>query len=179
MKANKKIEKQIIKFIKQGKIFIYPTDTVYGIGCDALNKRAVERVKKIKGREKAKPLSVIAPSKTWIFKNLEAKREIINKYFPGRYTLILKKKSPRFLSYVSSSDFLGVRIPKHKFTRLIKKASVPFITTSTNLSGEKPASSLKDIDKKILKKVDVVINGGKLHGKPSTIILENGKRLKR
>jgi len=172
-------EQKKIEAIKSGKIFIYPTDTVYGIGCNALNKKAVERIKEIKTRDKNKPLSVIAPSKSWIFKNLNAKKSLVNKYLPGKYTLILKKKNSNFLSYVSKTNTLGVRIPKHKFIKLIQKAKVPFITTSVNLSGEKPASDLNEISKNIIKKVDIIINSGKLSGKPSTIILENGQKLKR
>jgi len=172
-------ENKLVKQIKSGAIFIYPTDTVYGLGCNALNKKAVEKIKQIKGRDKNKPLSIIAPSKSWILKNLIAKKSIVNKYLPGKYTLILKKKNPNYLSYVSKTNTLGIRIPKHKFTKLIQKAGVPFITTSVNLSGEKSASSLKDINKNIIKKVDMIINSGILSGKPSTIILENGQTLKR
>lgn len=172
-------EENLIKLIKSGSIFIYPTDTVYGLGCNALNKESVEKIKKIKGRDKNKPLSIIAPSKSWIFKNLITKKSLVDKYLPGKYTLILKKKNPKYLSDVSPSETLGVRIPNHKFTKLIVRAKVPFITTSVNRSGEKPASSLKNIDKNIIKKVDIIVNAGKLSGKPSTIILENGKELKR
>jgi len=173
------MKKQIIKLIKSGAIFIYPTDTVYGLGCNALNKKSVERIKEIKARDKNKPLSLIAPSKAWIFKNLIVKKSLVNKYLPGKYTLILKKKNPNFLSYVSKTNTLGIRIPKHNFTKLIQKANVPFVTTSVNLSGEKPASDLNEISKNIIEKVDIIINSGKLSGKPSTIILENGKKLKR
>ena len=60
-------ETEIIDFIRKGKIFIYPTDTIYGLGCDALNEKSVEKIKEIKKRDKDKPLSVIAPSKKWIF----------------------------------------------------------------------------------------------------------------
>jgi tRNA threonylcarbamoyl adenosine modification protein (Sua5/YciO/YrdC/YwlC family) len=170
---------KLIKLIKQGKIFVYPTDTVYGLGCNALNKKAVEKIKIIKKRKEEKSLSIIAPSKAWIFKHLKAKKEIVNKYLPGRYTLILKKKNPKFLNHVSSQKTLGIRIPKNDFTGLIVKAKVPFITTSANISGNKPIANLNKIDKKLLKKVDVIVDGGKLFGKPSTIILENGSKLKR
>lgn len=173
------MKKDLIKLIKSGAIFIYPTDTVYGLGCNALNKKAVAKIKEIKGRDKNKSLSIIAPSKSWIFENLIAKNSIVNKYLPGRYTLILKKKNPKYLSYVSPSETLGVRIPNHKFTKLIEKSGVPFITTSVNLSGEKPTSSLNEISKNIMKKVNIIVNGGELSGKPSTIILPDGKKIER
>lgn len=157
--------------ILAGKVFIYPTDTVYGLGCDAGNVGAVERIKKIKGRDKDKPMSVIAPSFDWIRKNLVVDVELRD-YLPGAYTIILKKKDNDFLKHVSSGDSLGVRIPDCDFTKEVQKAGVAFITTSVNLSGEKPASKICDIDKRILDKVDEVIDGGELSGSPSKLVID-------
>lgn len=172
-------EEKLIEKIKDGSIFIYPTDTIYGLGCNALDKEAVNRIKEIKSRDAQKPLSIIAPSKEWIYQHLEANPDIINKYLPGPYTLILKKKNPQFLSYVSSSDTLGIRIPNHEFALLIQKANVPFVTTSVNLAGEKPASSLNEIKPEILDQANIIVNAGILKGNPSTIILPDGEELKR
>jgi len=169
----------IIKEIKKGSIFIYPTDTIYGLGCNALNKKAVARIKKLKGRDSKKPLSIIAPSKKWISENCIVDKRLLAKYLPGKYTLIVKKKNKNFLKHVSATETIGVRIPKHGFVELIQNAGVPFITTSVNLSGEKPATNVDKIDKKILNKVDVIIDDGILNGRPSTIILPDGKKLKR
>jgi L-threonylcarbamoyladenylate synthase len=163
-------KKEIIKLIKKGKIFIYPTDTIYGLGCNAYKKSSVKRIKKIKKREKDKPLSIIAPSKKWILKNLKVKEEFLNKYLPGKYTLILKKKNSKFLEYVSKKNTLGIRIPDNKFTKLIEEAEVPFITTSVNISKRKPIIDLREISDEILRKVDVIINSGKLSGRPSDLI---------
>ncbi|MEM4259409.1 MAG: L-threonylcarbamoyladenylate synthase [Candidatus Pacearchaeota archaeon] len=172
-------EEKLIELIKSGAIFIYPTDTVYGLGCNALNESSVSRIKLIKAREKEKPLSVIAPSKQWIKEHLITEKMDIDKYLPGPYTLVLWKKDKNFLSHVSNSDTLGVRIPDNDFTKLIEKAGVPFITTSVNLSGEPPASKLTEIKTEILGNVDIVLDGGQLQGTPSTIIMPDGKELKR
>jgi L-threonylcarbamoyladenylate synthase len=171
--------KEMIEAIKSGKIFIYPTDTVYGIGCNALNEKAVERIKEIKGRDANKPMSIIAPSKEWIHENTEAKKEVVDKYLPGKYTLILRKKDKNFLNSAANGETLGVRLPDCDFTELVKLANVPFITTSANLSGEKTASEIKEISKEVLDKVDMIIDEGKLDGTPSTIVLEDGSLLKR
>ena len=175
-------QQELTNKIKQGKIFIYPTDTIYGIGCDATNKQAVEKIKKIKSREKDKPLSIIAPSIDWIKKNCIINKEIdINKYLPGPYTLILKKKNPSFLSHVSDTDSLGIRIPDNDLIKDIQKSNLPFVTTSVNLSGQKPATSISDINKRIINQVDEIIkeeDENKLSGKPSILII-NGKEIKR
>ena len=89
--------------IKQGKLFIYPTDTIYGIGCDATNKTAVAKIKKLKARDKDKPLSIIAPSKAWIKEKCIVDTDL-DKYLPGPYTLLLEKKDKNFLSHVSNND---------------------------------------------------------------------------
>jgi len=175
-------QQELTNKIKQGKIFIYPTDTIYGIGCDATNKQAVEKIKKIKSRDKDKPLSIIAPSIKWIKENcIIDNKTTLTKYFPGPYTLILKKKNPDFLKWVSNTDSLGIRIPYSEYTRQIQQSNTPFITTSINLSGEKPATSISEINKKIINKVDEIINAEdetKLSGKPSTLIID-GKEVKR
>jgi len=173
-------DKDIIKNIKLGKIFIYPTDTIYGLGCDATNVKAVDKIKEIKNRDKDKPLSIIAPSIDWIKKNLVIDYGLdLKKYLPGPYTLILKKKKKDFLKQISKGDSLGVRIPDIYFTKIIQNSKVPFVTTSVNLTGESFVIKISEIPEKIKCKVDVVIDQGVLSGKPSTLVVEGKKELNR
>lgn len=165
---------RIIRAIKSGAIFIYPTDTVYGIGCNAEIESSVKRVRKIK-KQFDRPFSVIAPSMDWIEENLYSKKEVRDK-LPGPYTFILKMKKKCVADNVSLGNTLGVRIPKHEFSKLVEKAGVPFVTTSANLSGEKTPRSVKDISLK----ADYVIDGGELKGKASTVIdLTKGRKVPR
>jgi L-threonylcarbamoyladenylate synthase len=172
-----KIKKNLADDIKKGKIFIYPTDTIYGIGCNAENIDAVNKIKEIKNRDKDKPLSVIVPSFNWINKNLIVDVDL-EKYLPGPYTIILKKKNKEFLKHVSSTDSLGIRMPDNEFAREIQKSGVPFITTSVNLSGEPHLTKISDLKKEIKEKVDFIIDAGELSGNPSALII-NGKEVKR
>jgi L-threonylcarbamoyladenylate synthase len=167
-----------VEDIKHGAVFIHPTDTIYGIGCDATNIEAVNSIKGLKYRDKDKPMSVIAPSIEWIKENCVVEDEMLEKYLPGPYTLIIKKKDPEFMKDVSSNDSLGVRIPDCEFTKLVEKAGVPFITTSVNLVGEPYAIKISDISAEILDAVDIVIGVGKLDGRPSTLLVE-GKEIVR
>ena len=164
------------KEILSGKIFIYPTDTIYGIGCNALDENAVNKIKEIKGRDKDKPLSIIAPSKEWIKEHCVVDVDL-EKYLPGPYTLILKKKDPTFLSHLSP-ETLGVRIPDNEFCQEIRNSNVPFVTTSVNLSGEKPITKIADLKPEIKDKVDIIIDSGELSGKPSTLVID-GKEISR
>ena len=167
---------EIIEKILQGKILIYPTDTLYGLGCNAMNTESVQKIREIKGRD-FKPLSVIAPNFDWIYDNFSFNFNI-RKYLPGNYTLLLEKKFPEFMNHISNNERVGIRVPTHPFTKTIQKAQVPFITTSVNLSSQPPALSLGDIPKEIIEKVDLVIEGKGISGIPS-ILIKDGEEVKR
>ena len=153
-------------------IFIYPTDTIYGIGCDATNKEAVEKIRDAKQR-KENPFSVIAPSKEWIDENCivnENAKDWI-KRLPGPYTLVLKMKNQCVAENVApGKDSLGIRIPDHWFSNFAQEIGIPIITTSVNKSGNDPMTSLDDLDAEIKSKLDFIVYEGEKKGKPSRII---------
>jgi L-threonylcarbamoyladenylate synthase len=157
--------------ILRKKIFIYPTDTIYGIGCDATNKELVARVRDIKQRPDT-PFSVIVPSKKWIFDNcvINAEAKTWIEKLPGHYTLILKPKGNVVAGNVASTDSLGIRIPDNWFSKIVAKLGKPIITTSVNLSGNNFMTSLEDLDCQIKSKIDFIIYEGKKEGRPSTIV---------
>lgn len=161
----------LITQIKSGAIVIYPTDTIYGIGCDATNTESVRRIRLLKQRE-SKPFSVIAPSVNWIKEHV-VESTVVDEALsrlPGPYTLLCKVPSSPVCDEVSFDDTLGIRIPDHWISELVAFAGVPFVTTSVNVSGEPFARSLEDIDQTILDGVDVVIDSGALSGSPSTLL---------
>lgn len=161
LKFIKQNQEFIISEMKSGKIFIYPTDTVYGIGCDATNSNSVQRIFEIKKR-KNKPLLIIAPNLKWIFKNCEIEPRHINlikKKLPGAYSFVIKLKNKFIISkkVLAGKDTIGIRIPKCYFSEFVEKARVPFITTSVNFSSEKTTVRIENIPEEILKKVDYVL----------------------
>lgn len=99
----KDISLNLISRLKK-EIFIYPTDTIYGIGCDAENKTLVKKIREIKNRDNGS-FSVIAPSINWILENCETDKKQIKKYLPGPYTLILKKKRRNFYPTYQKMNF--------------------------------------------------------------------------
>lgn len=154
--------------VKKGKIFIYPTDTLYGLGCDATNEKAVEKIREIKNRDQ-KPFLIIAPNINWIENNTSFNHKLELNKLPGPYSFIVNIK-PNIVanSVLMKSKTIGVRIPSSDIIKILK---VPFISTSVNFSGQSPAITLKDIPKEIKSKVDYIIKSNKpLLGKPSTII---------
>lgn len=154
---------EIVSWIKEGRVFIYPTDTVYGLGCNALDKEAVKRLRRVKGTDK--PWSVIAPGKRWIREHCACGKEL--EELPGPFTFLYRCDIA--LACVSG-DVVGVRLPAHPFTLLVEKAGVPFVTTSVNKTGEEPVCSLATLPREIFEGVDVIVDVGPLWGKPSTVI---------
>ena len=170
------LREKISKSIHNGLIFVYPTDTIYGLGCDAMQPVSVRKIRAVKQTDH--PLSVIAPSMKWVEENFIVKhREYLDK-LPGPITLIFKKKDPEFLKWVSVSESLGIRIPNHHFTKFVQRTGTPFVTTSVNISGQSHIHKISDIPQSILNRIDVVIDAGQLRNPPSTIVDLTGDRPK-
>jgi len=160
-------------------VFIYPTDTVYGIGCDATNGVLVEKIRELKEREDM-PFSVIAPSKEWIRKvcEVDAMAEEWLEKLPGPYTLILKIKDHTRLprKVTCGMETLGVRIPNHWISNCVAELKKPIITTSANIHGENYMKSIDDLSDSWKHKVPFMIEEGEIPNKPSTIIDLSGEQ---
>ncbi len=157
--------------IKKGAIFIYPTDTVYGIGCNAQDQEAVERLRVIKQTDQ--PFSVIAPGKDWIMKNCDHGHKAVSwlKKLPGPYTLIMnKKKHDSVAKKVTERDTIGIRIPDHWFSEAVEDLGIPIITSSANISGHNIISDPEDIEPELSMHVDFMIDAGDIKGHPSALV---------
>ncbi|MFH1400542.1 MAG: L-threonylcarbamoyladenylate synthase [Nanoarchaeota archaeon] len=155
------------------EIFIYPTDTIYGIGCDARNERLVHRLRAIKRRQ-TQPFSVIAPSKKWILENciLDVQgKEWLSK-LPGPFTLVLRLKNVKAVSSSvnGGSMTLGVRIPDHWISGLVRRLQMPLITTSANVHGGNVMTCEDDVSPALRREVPVMLYDGVVKGHPSTIV---------
>jgi L-threonylcarbamoyladenylate synthase len=172
--GNKDVRNDIIEEIRTGSVFVYPTDTVYGLGCNALLADSVKKIRQIKRTDH--PFSVIAPSTEWILKNLVVDSRKSLSVLPGPYTLIFRKKEPFFLRDVSPLPTLGVRIPAHPITKIVREIGIPFVTTSANLSGKQ--SIKKPSEAKKFRDVNFVIDGGILANPPSIVVDLSGEEEK-
>jgi L-threonylcarbamoyladenylate synthase len=163
----------MFKSILNGAVFVHPTDTIYGIGCNAESEEAVKKVRKIKERQD-NPFSVIAPSKQWIIDNCEIDekaQEWIDK-LPGPYTLILKLRNNDCIaqSVNLGMDTLGVRIPDHWFSAVVKEFGSPVVTTSANVTGGNFMTNIDNLDPLIAPKLDFVVYEDEKKASPSEII---------
>lgn len=173
--------------IKKGGVVIYPTDTIYGIGVNALDQNAIDKVYKIKERPENKPLSVVvsdlkmAKKYCIIEKN---KEEIFSALLPGAFTLVFRCKAfKRNKILTLHNGTLSVRIPKHAITTLLsKELKIPFTATSANISGLPGSGDINKVLKQLgldkkkpnlfaNRRIDLVLDAGILPKKnPSTII---------
>ena len=157
------------KALRNGKLLIYPTDTVWGMGCDPSNQEAVDKLFELKGK-KQNGMSVMFSEKKHIYDtcntNKKAKK-IIEEFLPGPVTLILKSKK-EFAKGVMRNGNLGVRIPLNKTSLKLTK-ELPIITTSVNLHGDEIAKNL-DEAKLIFGNNCIYLDGEKPKGIESTII---------
>ena len=162
---DKEVIEEAIRVMAHGGVVLYPTDTVYGLGVNIFNKKAVRRVYDIKKRSLMKPLSIIVSS------NLRTRDKIyVDKFLPGPYTLILNKTKivPRVVT--SGLKHVGVRIPDNGIACRISDL-FPVTTTSANLSDHNVCETPSEILDQLNHDVDLVIDVGKLkRNKPSTII---------
>lgn len=164
------------ELIKKGKIVVFPTETVYGIGTNGLDEKAIKRLYEVKQRPLNKPISLLVSNMEMV--NLIAKDiteveyKIMEKFFPGPLTIILKKKEivPHILT--AGQDTVGVRMPSGEIARkLVEYANVPIATPSANISGEPSGTNLQEIKKNFEGKVDYFIDGGNSElGLASTIV---------
>ncbi len=172
---DERVKREVMVSTIEGKVFLYPTDTVYGLGCDASNPDAVRRIRNIKTT--GHPFSVIAPSKGWIMKNCVVRNLRCLDMLPGPYTLIFRLKG-KPVSELVSKGTLGVRIPRHPFTKIIQDTGLPFVTTSANMSGEVPVWSTQGIPNGIERNVDIAVHDDILNNPPSKVIDLTGRKSK-
>lgn len=162
--------------IKEGKLVLFPTETVYGIGADGLNEQAVKNIFIAKGRAQDNPLILHVSSFEMIkriVKNINTvEKNLIFKFFPGPLTIILERTKIVPDVVTGGLDTVGVRMPSNIIAKtLIEKANTPIAAPSANISGKPSGTNIKDIFDELNNKVDCIIDGGNTDiGLESTVV---------
>ncbi|GBE18947.1 threonylcarbamoyl-AMP synthase [archaeon BMS3Abin16] len=160
------------QIIRDGGLVVYPTDTLYGLGCSALDEEAVQRVFEVKKRDPTNPLSIAVCNLRMLRRytsfDSQAMR-VMECFLPGPVTFVLRKKAlPDVLTGGGGS--VGVRIPESRVAlKLIMEVGVPIVSTSANISGQAPPETADEVMAQ-LPEVDLILDGGKIAGRGSTII---------
>jgi L-threonylcarbamoyladenylate synthase len=165
---NKEI-KLLGKELKDGKIAVIPTDTIYGIVCSALNKKSVEKLYRIRKRDLKKPMIILISSiKDLDLFGVKLDKKITSKYWPGKVSIIIPVKKFEYLHRGKKS--LAFRLPKNKSLINFLKVSGPLVAPSANIEGKKPAQTIKEAKDYFSDKIDFYLDKGRLKSKPSKIV---------
>lgn len=170
---NKEELQRTAQVLRDGGLVIFPTETVYGVGANALKEDAVDHIFEAKGRANDNPLIVHIHD----FKQLDElacdindmEKKLIDAFFPGPFTLILKKKAIVPDNVSAHLDTVGIRMPSNKIAHeILKCADVPVAAPSANISSRPSGTNIEDIKEEFEGKVDIIIDGG-----PSDIGIES------
>ena len=172
--CNKEGIEKASQIVSQGGIVIFPTDTVYGIGCNPYNKESIERIYKIKSRDIMKSLPVLTYSIETAEKIVEFDqftKKIVKKFWPGPLTVILKVTDKKIKESLNLESKIAIRVPDHKCTlELLKKCDF-LVGTSANISGDVSYTDPKECLKN-LENYDIFVDGGIITSKGESTIIE-------
>ena len=164
--------------LKNGKIVVFKTDTVYGIGTNAFDEDACKRIYEIKGRPMYKPLSILISDISMLKELVDfinpAEQKLVDAFWPGPLTIKFKKRENSLPDIVSAGDeYVRVRLLESGVAyKLIKAASVPIVAPSANLSGSHTGANIKNIVDELGEKVDYILDSGNVNNDTTSTIVE-------
>lgn len=165
---------EAVYMVEEGRSIVYPTDTVYGLGTNALNSEAVGRLFQIKGRHPDQPFPVAVAGLEMVEELAfvdEKARSLIEAFWPGALTLVLRRREVIPPIVVAGGKTVGVRMPNHVVPlRIMEVSNLPLVATSANLHGLVSPLDAVEAEKQIGDKVDLILDGGRVSGVPSTIL---------
>ena len=166
--------RRAVEVLVGGGVLIYPTDTIYGLGCDITQKTAVERIRRIKGRDARKPMSFVCADLNDIARYARVSNyayRILRRLLPGPYTFVLPatKETPRLLR--SRQKTVGIRIPDHPVTAaLVRELGRPILSTSANRSEQDAITDPWQLEEELGHDVDLILECGQLPVLPSSVV---------
>ena len=158
--------------VRRGELVVYPTETVYGLGADATDPDAVERVYAAKGRDRDDPISLAVPDVEMALtytRPTERERRFMREFLPGPVTVVVERRANVPNELTAGGDRVGVRIPDHPVALELLQAVAPLTATSANVSGSPSARTVAELDA-IRDRVAVVLDGGETGGTGSTVV---------
>jgi len=158
--------------IESGERVVYPTETVYGLGADALDPEAVEAVFEAKGRDRDKPISLAVPDANTALEYTApttTERVFMHEFLPGPVTLLVERRESVPDVLTAGHEQVGLRIPDHELALELLERVAPITATSANVSGQPSARRVADLDS-ITESASVVLDGGETGGTGSTVV---------
>jgi L-threonylcarbamoyladenylate synthase len=167
------------RFVIRGGVIVYPTETVYGLGANALDDQSVMKVFLIKRRPLSMPIFLAVSSLEMLEKVAEIEEEdatLLKRLFPGPISVLVRKKNIVPDCLTAGSKLVGIRFPENEIAQKIIDLAGPLTSTSANITGSPPPSSATEVSREIANKVDLVVDGGKSRYSQSSTLLDLKKR---
>lgn len=165
---------RVVEILRQGGVIACPTDTIYGLSCDIFNRKGVKRIYQVKQRDPRKPFSFICADISDAANYCQISNsayKIMKRHLPGPYTFVLEATRLVPDALITRQKTVGIRIPDNPIALAIVRAlGHPLVTTSANLTGEDALHDPDEINQQLGHALDVVVDGGRLLGDPSTVI---------
>ena len=177
----KRVSRRVIdesaKIVKSGGVILYPTETIYGLGCNAYNEEAIVRIFSIKRRPETKPLLVLvnnfAMLKTLVEEIPPLAAKLMKHFWPGSLTLIFQACQDVSSLITAGSRKIGVRIPNNNFClKLISGCRVPIVSTSANISGQRQNQNIGSLKDQFVDQVDLLLDAGTLPKSLSSTVVD-------
>ena len=159
--------------VRDGRAVVYPTETVYGLGADATDADAVERVFELKGRSRENPLSVAVPDVDAALEHTrptDREERFMRRFLPGPVTVIVECHPSLPDVLTAGRDRVGVRVPDHEMALSLLDRTPPLTATSANRSGAGSVTRVADLDDRVREGVAAVVDGGETPGTESTVV---------
>ena len=166
--------RQVVEVLERGGVIAYPTDTTYGIGCDILSGKAIDRIYQLKGKSRKDTLSFVCADLSHLADYAVVGNtgfRLMKRLLPGPYTFVLKstKLPPRVLQ--TRQKTVGIRVPDHPIPlALVRMLGRPIVNTTANRSGGPPFVHAEEIDEVLGHGIDLIIDGGPVSGGLSTVL---------
>jgi len=159
--------------VEDGGLVVYPTETVYGLGADALDSDAIESVFDAKRRDRDNPLSLAVPTVEAALDYVSpsaSEARFMRKFLPGPVTVVVEGRDRVPDALTGGRERVGVRVPDHDLARELLERSGPLTATSANVSGRPSVTRLSDLDPAILTAAGAILDGGETPGTASTVV---------
>ena len=166
-----------VKVLKAGRVVVFPTTGLYGLGADALNPQAVERIFHIKQRDLDKPILVLIKNESELKRIAthvpQSASRLMAAFWPGTLTVILEARQTLPYALTGGTGKVGIRVPKHPVAlALVSAFDGPVTGTSANLSGKEGCASVADLSPGLVQKLDMVLDGGLLKGGVGSTVVD-------
>ena len=168
---------EAVAALQRGDVIVFPTETLYGLGADALNSEAVEKIFQLKGRDPRSPIPVLVTGTDMLYTLIAeippSAKKLMESFWPGPLTLVLPARQNIPTPLLNNSGGIGVRISSEPLaTQLVRALGHPLTATSANPSGKEPARTLQEAKSYFSGTVDIFLDGGTLTSKSGSTVIE-------